>query len=445
MELKVYATQTNERLEYVLKCVLRDLCGLTYRLTNDPEELSEWKGPLLCYQREKREDVPVIWAEGLLEEKGLRNEKPSFDQSEGMEVLYPSPEGYAMPFDLFSAVFYLISRYEEYQVFRPDAHGRFSASESVLFKAGLLERPLVNEWAIALMRILKQRWPELELHPRRFEYISSLDIDQAWKYLNKGWLRNMGGYLRDLFQRDFNLLKERYDVMSGAHPDPYFNFEWQFELHQQFPEVRVQYFILLADRGKYDKNISHYNEGFIRLLEDLSKRYELGIHPSYRSNERPQLLKKEIHRLQDITQKEVHVSRQHFLIHQMPKTYLRLLEQGIREDHTMGYSTHMGFRAGIAAPFYFYDFEQERETELLLYPFCVMDITAMYYEGLAPEEAMNRHRELLERVRTVGGLFESLWHNESISENGRWKAWRSVYEDLFLQASKANEAHSGYR
>ena len=144
MELKVYAPQTNARLEYVLKCVLRDLCGLTYRLTNDPNELSQWKGPLLCYQREKREDVPVIWAEGLLEEKGLRNEKPSFDQSEGMEVLYPSPEGYAMPFDLFSAVFYLISRYEEYQVFRPDAHGRFPASESVLFKAGLLERPLVN-------------------------------------------------------------------------------------------------------------------------------------------------------------------------------------------------------------------------------------------------------------------------------------------------------------
>jgi hypothetical protein len=50
-------------------------------------------------------------------------------------------------FDLFAAAFYLVTRYEEYLPFIADRHNRFEASQSVLFKHGLLERPLINEWA----------------------------------------------------------------------------------------------------------------------------------------------------------------------------------------------------------------------------------------------------------------------------------------------------------
>lgn len=445
MELKVYSPQTNPRIKYVLNVVLSNLCGIEWRLTSNLEEYLSWNGPALSYHSEPVGRGVFIWSEGLLLEKGLQSLKPKFERRQEMDVLFPAPEGYHLPFDLFSAAFYLISRYEEYQGFTPDAHNRFPATASNLYEAGLLERPLVNEWAIALMRVLKQSYPQLEIHPRRFEYISSLDIDQAWKYLNKGWLRNLGGYVRDLMKGNTTLLQERYDVMSGNCPDPYFNFDWQFELHQQYPDTRIQYFILLARRAKFDKNISHTNEGFIRLLEDLSKRYELGIHPSYRSNASPALIKKEKNRLKAITGKEVHVSRQHFLMHRMPETYRHLLALGINEDHTMGYSTHMGFRAGIAAPFPFYDLLREEETSLILYPFCVMDITALHYEQIQPEEAIVRHRQMVDRVKTVGGLFVSLWHNESLSENERWKGWRGVYEDLFLYGSAANELHAGYR
>jgi hypothetical protein len=445
MDLKVYIPQTNSRIRYIFSCLLNDLCGISFDFCTDQEAFKAYNGPRMSYSDESALPGVSIWASGFLGERGIRNLKPSFETVNGNQRIFIAPRGYDLDFDCFSAAFYLISRYEEYLPFAADAHGRFPASESILHQADLLERPLVNEWALQLMRLLKQAYPDLEWHPRRFEYISTLDIDQAWKYLNKGWLRNIGGYARDFIKRDFALIRERYGVMSGELPDPYFNFDWQFELHQQHPETRIQYFILLGNRSRYDKSISHLNEGFIRLMEDLSKRYELGIHPSYKSNAYPSLIKKEIERLQYVTNKDVSTSRQHFLMHEMPKTYQRLLKLGITEDHTLGYSTHMGFRAGIAAPFYFFDLEKEEETELEIYPFCIMDITALHYEQLSPAQAILRHEDLLKKVKSVGGSFVSLWHNESLSENGRWNGWRKVYEALFRSASKANEQAAGYR
>jgi myosin-crossreactive antigen len=118
----------------------------------------------------------------------------------------------------------------------------------------------------------------------------------------------------------------------------------------------------------------------------------------------------------------------------MPATYRLLLELGIKEDHTMGYSTHLGFRAGIAAPFYWFDLETNEQTELRLMPFCAMDITPLHYRGESPSEATETIHELMLKVHEVGGLFVSLWHNESFSETERWIGWSSVYEDILAKA-----------
>ena len=102
----------------------------------------------------------------------------------------------------------------------------------------------------------------------------------------------------------------------------------------------------------------------------------------------------------------------------------------------MGYSTHLGFRAGIAAPFYFFDLTKNESTNLKLYPFCAMDITPLHYMKQNPDEAIETLTELMNEVKAVNGLFVSLWHNESFSETERWKGWRKVYEALLSKAVK---------
>ncbi|NJM16655.1 MAG: hypothetical protein HC896_15980 [Bacteroidales bacterium] len=107
---------------------------------------------------------------------------------------------------------------------------------------------------------------------------------------------------------------------------------------------------------------------------------------------------------------------------------------GIKEDYTMGYAGAPGFRAGTCRPFYFFDLTENKETELLVVPFQVMDGTLRNYMKSSPEESIKIIKQLIDKVAEVGGTFVSLWHNESLSEWGPWKGWTQVYEEMLEHA-----------
>ncbi len=156
----------------------------------------------------------------------------------------------------------------------------------------------------------------------------------------------------------------------------------------------------------------------------------IGIHPSLRSNDHAGLLKVEYKRYSGILGKAPAISRQHFLILRFPETYRRLIEMGIKEDYSIGYASNPGFRAGTCSPFNFYDLAAENETDLILFPFAVMDVTFRQYLLLTPNEALDRIKRLIAHADAVGGTFISLWHNESLSGEGIWKGWREVFEGM---------------
>ena len=130
----------------------------------------------------------------------------------------------------------------------------------------------------------------------------------------------------------------------------------------------------------------------------------------------------------------VEKSRQHFLKLKMPQTYQRLIENDITEDCTMGYSSQVGFRAGLCSPFYFYDLEKEIKTGLKIFPFQVMDATLIYYLHKNPQEATQVIFSLIEKVKSCNGTFSTLWHNSSFSEQQEWVGWTDFYKSIFKKA-----------
>src|SRR5690606_21891347 len=129
---------------------------------------------------------------GLIFESGLSPIIPSWGDWKGLPVIFASSSAdNSIPFDLFAAVFYCLSRYEEYL---PDAqrdvHGRFDHRASLFHHRGLLTRPLVDEWIQAWAQDLKFRgYP---VHPSRFRFLPSFDIDQAYAFLHQGFIRSLG-------------------------------------------------------------------------------------------------------------------------------------------------------------------------------------------------------------------------------------------------------------
>ena len=52
------------------------------------------------------------------------------------------------------------------------------------------------------------------------------------------------------------------------------------------------------------------------------------------------------------------------------------------------------------------------------------------YLRLNPDEAIEKIREIMDKVKKVNGTFISLWHNESLSDKGVWQGWRKVFEEV---------------
>jgi hypothetical protein len=352
----------------------------------------------------------------------------------GLKAFFATHPKYIVPFDLFAASFYLVSRYEEYLPHLRDDHDRYQTTESLAYQKNFLQKPLVNQYAAFLRDLLLRHYPSMVFPERKYRFISTIDIDNAWAFLEKGLMRTIGAYARSVVKLDFDDFVSRTRTLLGLQKDPYDTYELQFALQRKY-KYKAIYFFLLGEYGLNDKNVPVDSRKFRSLIKSIADYAESGIHPSYGSNKNPSRLKKELAELNKILKREVTKSRQHFLVLKLPETYRRLIELDITDDYTMGYALQVGFRASICTPFYFYDLDNEQITSLRIHPFAVMDATLKYYMKVSPEEAMNHIQPLIDEVRKVNGDFISLWHNESLSENKIWAGWRKVYEDLVAAAS----------
>lgn len=432
--LLVYTHKFSPRLKYIFDLFIGKLMGISFEITHNVEEFKSYAGPKFNYSEHQIENEIFIYSERLLFEKGIEDQQFGFTEWDGIKAFYATHPKYSVPFDLFSASFYLVSRYEEYLPHLRDLHDRYNETESIAYTRGFLQKPVVNIWAQKFKSIILERYPTLKSVSPKYKYVSTIDIDNAYAYLEKGLMRTIGAYGRSLVNFDLPQIVERSKVLMRLMHDPYHTYELMHDLHKRY-KINVIYFFLLGEYGENDKNVSVDNRNFQSLIQSLADYADAGIHPSYGSNIKEGRLQKEVQLLTKILKREVTKSRQHFLKIRLPDTYRKLISVDIKEDFTMGYAGNIGFRAGICSSFYFYDLDQEVQTPLLIHPFAVMDATFRYYLKVNPEQVIDLIKPLIEEVKAVNGTFISLWHNESLSENHIWKGYRDIYEELLKIAA----------
>lgn len=427
----VYADKKSNRLAYTLDTVIKGLLRSDYKFTADKNVFLESDLPKISYTDYPLGQELFIKSSGFLYEKGIRPLNVSVADWNGLKVLFPHDFSLSeIPFDLFAAVFYLLSRYEEYLPSTRDKYGRFDPQQSIAFREGFLKTPIVDVYAARLKSRLLQHYPDLDLPVRQFRFIPTFDIDHAFAYLHKGVFRTLMASVRSLLTFDFRGFYRRIRVLQKFQEDPYDSFEWIRAVHEKY-HIRPLFFFLLGDYGRYDKNIPHNNKEFQRLIKDTSIWSDIGIHPSYHTPTQPQKLKAEIKRLNHIGNQVTVRSRQHFLRLLMPASYRNLLQTSILEDYTMGYGPMNGFRASTCTPFYFYDLGKDERSPLKIFPFCFMDSTWKYYINKPADEAIKEIEELMNAVQKAGGTFVTLFHNDTFMR----PEWKLVYEELLKKAT----------
>jgi hypothetical protein len=433
-KLMVYLPLLSARAEYIFGLMIRDLMGAEIIMTSRREEYISYTGPRLEYSTEPTGEGIFIRSCGLLNEKPVHPQTLELFTFKNIPAFFPiRDDRSAFPFDLFAAAFYMVTRYEEYLPFDPDRYGRFRASASIASTGNFLTVPVVNLWTDLLKDHIRKVYPSIRFRKRMFRFVPTIDIDHAFAFKQRTLVRTLGGYGRSLFEGNVKKIMQRTNVLLGFQKDPYDQYDYIAEIHNRFG-LKPLYFVLFADYGRDDNNVSLSGTTFHRLLSRLDESGTVGIHPSLTSGKHVKVLHSEIRGLSRILGREIRTSRQHFLRISFPETCRNLIEQGITDDYSPGYASCPGFRAGIADPFLFFDLGHDRQEKLMLHPVALMDVTLKDYCNIPPEEAIVLIRSFADTIKAVNGEFVSVWHNESFDESGRWKGWRKVYEDLLEYA-----------
>jgi len=181
----IYSEEITSRLDYISKVIFKQILRTEIALTTNPAYFLKSELPKINYSNNKFGDEIYIKPHGLLLKTGVEYVDIKPVKYDNETYFLESSIDSILPFDPFSAAFYLVTRFEEYLETDFDKFGRFQASKSILSKFNLVKKPVVNIWADLIAKEIEKKYPGFLFPKRKFEFISTIDIDNAWAFLHK--------------------------------------------------------------------------------------------------------------------------------------------------------------------------------------------------------------------------------------------------------------------
>jgi hypothetical protein len=424
--------ENTKRLNYVSRHIFENILGTEFKIVNRKEVYLQQTGACINYSGELLNHGLQIIPHGLLSETGV-HKIPDMEESswKGFFCFFKQTGG-NVPFDLFSAAFYLLTSYEEYISTQTDEHGRFDVKASLPYRNDSLEIPLIDRWAYGLKDELWKKYPDFNCKLREYRFISTIDVDFPFLYRYKGFVKSAGSIFRDFLKFDFRSIWERLSVIFHLDPDPYMQTTKEIDDFHKKAGRTYYLFVLLGKNGKYGRSTVKPTTCYNNYLKRL-KEVTIGSHPSYNTYLNPDLLMQEKKELEEMLGKQVTVNRRHYLRITCPQSFRESALAGFKEDFTLGFAKAPGFRSGTAIPYYFYDVEQDMQSDLLIRPTIMMDSTLITHLGFSQGAALLKIKQLADECKKSGGDYLWLWHNSNLAGKKN-KMWKDVFIASFNYA-----------
>jgi hypothetical protein len=432
--LLVYSHKITSRLKYTFKQICTRILGIPVSFTTKVEDFIAHDSLKISYTKQPLGNEIFIRSHGLLFDQGWSDLEIIVQDWENTKCFFITKEKSAIPFDIFAASFYLLSRYEEYLPHVKDEYGRFTAKDSLAFKKGFLGQPVVDIWAYKFKLILQHQFQDYKFSNRCYRISPIIDVPMAYYFKQKGLIRIIGGNLGDILRFKFKQLYQRYLVLLGLKKDPYNTFKWIINKQRQTKNKFVVFF-LIGDFSTFDKNISINKRKFVALIKSVADYCRVGLKASYFALENFDTLKAEKIKMESIINTTLIASRNSFSKLNLPASYRNLIDLEIKEDYTMGYVNEIGFRAGTCTPFLFYDMDYEIQTPLMIHSYHLMDYALLKNKSLLDKkETLTR---IINEVKQVNGTFTPVFHNYSFSNDIRWFGFKELFT-VILDSTNEN-------
>ena len=410
--LLVYTQKITPRITYAFKNLCTQILGIPVGFTSRIEEFVAHEGMKLSYGKQSLANEVFIQNVDLLLEQGISDLEVKVNDWNGIPCFFAVGENSSLPFDIFAASFYLLSRYEEYLPHVKDKEGRFQASESLAFQEDFLELPVIEIWAYRFKEILKKRFPQNEFPERKFSSSTIIAVTEAYCYRKKGIVRVVLGLLMDLLQLKPKYVLHRLQVMLKFKKDPFDVYSRLIRMLKKH-KISMKFMFQVSDFSTYDRNINHNRLELQSLIKSVADYAEVGLQPGYYANLKFKVLKEEKKRLENIVKRPVisAINSHYNLL--LPDTYNHMVELEFKNDFSMGYPEAVGFRAGTCTPFLFYDLNFEITTPLLLHPYAINSEALLKYKETEVEYKV---REIKRQIKLVNGSLLSVFSNVDFSE-----------------------------
>ena len=136
--LLIYTPRVTSRLKFVFKQICKRILGFPIGFTDSIEIFITHDGPKMSYGTQPLGSEFFVKSHGLLFDQGISDLDIYVQDWKGTKCFFYVGEKSHLPYDIFSAAFYLLSRYEEYLPHVKDDYGRFTKKDSVAYQNGFL-------------------------------------------------------------------------------------------------------------------------------------------------------------------------------------------------------------------------------------------------------------------------------------------------------------------
>ncbi len=424
--LLIFTHKVTNRLTYTAKHLFERILGVEMGFTTKVEDFIKHNGPKMTYSKQPLQNEFFIRSNDLLFEQGINDLEIKVSDWDGIPCFFASGEKSTVPFDIFSASFFLLSRYEEYLPHVKDSVGRFPVKESIAYQHDVLELPVVDLWAYKLLEALQERFPDLETKEKSYSFTSIINVTTSHAYAMRGISRTLGGFLLDLGNFRFREIWERFSVLLRIKKDPYDNFFDLVEIHKKFP-IKTMFFFQFAKHSAHDKNVATTNNRFRYLIKSIADYSIVSLSTSFVSTSDKNVLREEKKQLGNLINRPISYARLRYNKVNVPATYRNLVETEFTDDFSMGYTHEIGFRAGTCTPFYFYDINTEVRQPIKIHPFAMHDYALVKYK--TKEEVFEKMDRVYRLVKQVKGDFVLVFSNELLGGKQPLD-WMQLYQSM---------------
>jgi len=415
--LLIYTQKITPRITYAFRHICTRILGVETQFTSRIEEFVAHNGAKLSYGKQPLGSEMFIHSEGLLTQQGFESIDIVMKDWGDTICFFSSISNSAVPFDIFSASFYLMSRYEEYLPHLKDTFGRFPYTQSLAHREGFLRQPVVDIWAYKFKMILLESFPDLVFPIKKMNIHNVIDASQPFAFVQRGFLRAVIGFSSDLWKMKMRSIITRGQVLMTLRKDPYNTFKWIINTAKRSASKHT-FFFRLGDSSDFKEGMNTKRLKFKLLVKFISDYKEVGLIFSSETLEDYEKVKREKERMEEMTNRVLISSMNaHYMVN-LPAIYRNLVELEVERDFTMVYENEVGFRAGTCTPFLFYDLDSETKTPLIIHP---LAFTTNAFENKYESEINKTFKMLFDSVDQVNGTFSMVFSNRDFTSSEKNK------------------------